>query len=336
MHDNIAPIREVENISKDQFHNEIVPLDQPVVIRSHADNWPAVAAGREDAQIFSKYLKQFNANQGVYTIAGEPSIAGRFFYNPDLRGVNFQRANVNFTSVLDQLLALANSPNPHAIAVQSASVRDTLPKFDIENPMSLLDATVEPTFWLGNRAVVAPHYDVSDNLAIVVHGRRKFTLFPPDQVANLYVGPALDSPGGVPISLVEMGAPDFDRFPNYRLALEAATSATLQPGDAIFIPSPWWHAVESLDPLNMLVNYWWGDATEHNVSANNSMMLAMLTISNMSAKKRASWKHYFDYYVFRHSGDPAEHLPEDLHDILTNLTPEQTEGLLKFLKNKLS
>lgn len=335
MHEKIKPIKEFNELSRNQFERDILPQDEPIVIRSLAKEWPAVAAGRGNATEFVSYLKQFDANQSVYTIAGEPSIAGRFFYNPDLRGVNFKRANVHFKSVLDQLLALRKSPQPHAIAIQSASVRDTLPKFAAENAITLLDATIEPTFWLGNKAVVAPHYDVSDNLAIVVHGRRKFTLFPPEEVSNLYVGPALDSPGGVPISLVDLNEPDFERFPNYREALAAAQSATLLPGDAIFIPSPWWHAVESLDPLNMLVNYWWGDSPAHSVSANNSMMLAMLTISNLDANKRASWKHFFDYYVFKQTGDPATHLPPDLHDILTTLTPDQTQALLNFLKSKL-
>ena len=38
-----------------------------------------------------------------------------------------------------------------------------------------------------------------------------------------------------------------------------AFSAELQPGDAIFIPSLWWHQVESLSAVNGLVNYWWTD-----------------------------------------------------------------------------
>jgi hypothetical protein len=66
------------------------------------------------------------------------------------------------------------------------------------------------------------------------------------------------------------------------------------------------------------------------------MMHAMLTISNMSAKKRESWRHFFDYYVFRQSGDPADHLPEDLNDILTTLSDEQLKMLLNFLKSKLN
>ena len=62
--------------------------------------------------------------------------------------------------------------------------------------------------WLGNRAIVAPHYDIHDNLACVVAGRRKFNLFPPEQIENLYPGPTLVTPGGVPVSMVDLNQPD--------------------------------------------------------------------------------------------------------------------------------
>ena len=37
-------------------------------------------------------------------------------------------------------------------------------------------------------------------------------------------------------------------------ALAVAHEAELGPGDAIFIPMDWYHHVEALEPLNMLVN----------------------------------------------------------------------------------
>ena len=69
--------------------------------------------------------------------------------------------------------------------------------------------------------------------------------FPPDQVANLYGAVDL-TPAGQAISLVDTRKPDLEKHPDFRHAMMQAFSAELQPGDAIFIPSLWWHQVESL------------------------------------------------------------------------------------------
>ena len=332
----LLKIQEWENVGFDQFHNEIVQLGQPAVLRSLVGDWPMVKAAQLSQHKAVDYLKSFDNKTPLYTIVGEPGINRRFFYRDDLRGVNFQRTQATLTTVLDQLLALEAKPKPHAIAIQAASVRDALPGFDQQNTLTLLDQSVAPTMWLGNRAIVAPHFDVHENIACVVAGKRKFTLFPPDQIANLYVGPTLDAPGGVPISMVDLQNPDLDRFPKFSQALSIAQQALLEPGDGIFIPSPWWHAVESLDSINVLINYWWGGLTEGSLSPNHSLMHSMLTIAKLSPAQRESWRHFFDYFVFQTSGDPAAHLPTDLHDIVTTLSPAQRESVYKFLKEKLS
>ena len=176
----------------------------------------------------------------------------------------------------------------------------------------------------GNKGRVSPHYDVHRNLACVMAGRREFTLFPPDQIENLYPGPVLDAPGGVPISLVDAQNPDLEKFPRYADALAAAQQAVLEPGDAIYIPSLWWHGVRSLEPFNVLVNYWWGGYSESGISPNDSMLHAMLSLAKLDEAQRDAWRSYFDYYVFGSRIDPAEHLPADLQDIATSLSPDQS------------
>ncbi|WP_204333426.1 cupin-like domain-containing protein, partial [Proteus mirabilis] len=84
-----------------------------------------------------------------------------------------------------------------------------------------------------NRTSISTHFDASDNIACVAAGRRRFTLFPPDQTANLYIGPLDHNVAGQPLSMVDMATPDFARFPRFREALAAARTAELEPGDAI-------------------------------------------------------------------------------------------------------
>ncbi len=82
-----------------------------------------------------------------------------------------------------------------AMAVQSEDIAELLPQFAAENRLALVRG-VRPRIWIGNRIRVAPHYDLKENVACCVAGRRRFTLFPPDQLANLYPGPFELTPGG--------------------------------------------------------------------------------------------------------------------------------------------
>lgn len=328
-------ITEWQHVDFDKFHNEIVPSKQPAVIRSLVGDWPAVVTSKSDSATTCRYLEGLDAGQPVYTIAAPPEADGRFFYRDDLQSVNFNRGQIQLPQVLAKLLDNMDVSEPHSIAVQALEVRDSLPEFEANNPMPLMNAEVRPTMWIGNKGRVSPHYDVHRNLACVLAGRREFTLFPPDQIENLYLGPVLDAPGGVPISLVDVQNPDFEKFPRYVAAQAAAQQSILEPGDAIYIPSLWWHGVASLEPLNVLVNYWWGGYTDSGISPNDSLLHAMLSIAALDESQRAAWRSYFDYYVFGSDVDPAEHLPKDLHDIVTSLSPEQSISVREFLAQRL-
>src|SRR5258708_27194552 len=95
------------------------------------------------------------------------------------------------------------------------------------------------------------------------------------------------------MSLVSLRNPDFERYPKFREALAAAHAGELGPGDAIFIPPLWWHHVESLEPFNLLVNYWWraaagvATATE---SAFDSLIHTILNLRSLPPATREAWR----------------------------------------------
>lgn len=328
-------IAEWQDVDVETFHNEVVSANKPAVIRSLVADWPAVRQSRSSTAATCQYLEGLDIGKLVYTIAAPPGACGRFFYSDDLQGLNFKRGQIPLAQVLAQLLASENEPETHSIAVQALDVREALPEFERQNPARLIDGAVAPTMWIGTKGLVAPHYDVHRNLACVVAGKRQFILFPPGQIANLYPGPMLNAPGGVPISMVDVWNPDFDRFPRYSEALEVAQEAVLEPGDAIYIPSVWWHGVASLERVNVLVNYWWGGATGSGVSPNDSLLHGMLAISKLDDSQRQAWRDFFDFYVFRNGEDPAAHLPDGIKDIVTDPSAEQTKSVREFLSQNL-
>ena len=145
----------------------------------------------------------------------------------------------------------------------------------------------------------------------------------------------LSSPGGVPTSSVNIREPDASRHPRYAEAAASAKQATLKPGDAIYIPSLWWHAVESLDTLNLLANYWFSRDEARALSLSDCLSHAMLAISHLPRAQRARWKRYFDHLVFRLDEDPAAHLPGDLEDLLSTPGFDQRETIIRRIVTNL-
>jgi hypothetical protein len=223
---------------------------------------------------------------------------------------------------LDRLRRDRENPRPYAIAVQSEEVPTLLPGFEKENRTDLVDPNVVPRAWIGNRIRVAPHYDLMENVGVVVAGRRRFMLFPPEQLKNLYVGPFELTPAGTPVSLVDTHDPDFRQFPRFKDALAHVQVAELEPGDAIYIPFHWWHGVDSLEPVNLFINYWWNEARADAGSPYDALLHALYAIKTLPADQREVWRMVFDHYVFALGGDPIEHLPEAARGMLGPPTPE--------------
>lgn len=329
-----APIREYPRAGTAEFA-KIREIGQPAVFRGLAAEWPSVQASRQGDDAFVAYLKRFRTERRLGAIMGPPEIGGRFFYNEDATQLNFQRGVTPLQPFLDRLLRDRDKTAPHALAIQSEIVADALPGFEAENRIELLQPTVQPRAWIGNRIRVAPHYDLYENIGIVVAGRRRFTLFPPEQLPNLYAGPLELTPAGTPVSLVDLDAPDLDRFPRFRDAMAAAQGALLEPGDAIYIPYHWWHGVDSLDAVNLFINYWWNDAPPERGSPYDALIFGLFAFKALPPEQRAVWRHVFDHYVFQANGDPAEHLPQQARGVLGQPTPALMERIRNTLKMML-
>lgn len=332
----MTPIREYDAIDRAQFDAEVRMLRQPAVFKGLGRDWPAVIAAREGADAAVGYLKRFSHAKSVNAIVGEPDIEGRFFYTPDLKALNFTRGMSPLDPFLDRLLRDRDVARPYAMAVQSIAAEELLPGFTADNHCDLIDRDVVPRLWLGNAIRVAAHYDLMENIGIVIAGSRRFTLFPPEQVTNLYMGPLELTPAGTPVSLVDLAAPDLSRFPRFAEALEAAQVTTLEPGDAIYIPFHWWHAVDSLEPVNMFMNYWWNPAPKGMGNPYDTLLHALFSIRTLPEDQRAVWRTMFDHLIFRTGGDPVAHLPIDVQGVLGPVDADHAAMMRATLVQSLS
>ena len=316
-----ARTAEWSNVDARIFREQIVPADRPAVLKGLLRDWPAVQAGKKSPQMLCDYLKSFDGGRMVQTALGPASIKGRLFYRDDMTGFNFERVSEPFQAALARILEHREDPNPPAVYAGAVSNAECFPGFQQQNNLDLVDASVVSRIWASNRVTAPTHYDMSDNIACVVSGHRRFTFFPPDQLANLYVGPLEFTPAGQPTSMVNVAAPDLVRYPRFAQALAVAEVAELEPGDAVFIPNLWWHNVESLDPFNILVNYWWFDGSRGAGSPFAALIYGVLALSDLPESRRQDWRRMFDHYVFRTNGEPVPHLAEEHRGLLGRMTP---------------
>ena len=321
-----APVREFTGLDDAAVREQVLASQRPAVLRGWVRDWPAVHAGARAPDSLLQYFKRFDVGTEVDAILMPPEEQGRLSYNATMSGFNFIRNRLPIAAVAEQIVRYANFERPPSVAVQSALIRDCLPGFAAENRLTVLPETVLPRLWLGNAITTPTHLDEWHNIGCVISGRRRFTLFPPEQVSNLYVGPLDFAPTGVPMSLVALHAPDLDRYPRFREAWAAAMSAELSAGDAIYIPPLWWHHVESLDKMNALVNFWWhGQAGESAGGASSflSLLHAVLSVRQLAPETREAWRALFDHYVFGPQPDVTAHIPLERRGVLGDLSNEE-------------
>ncbi|MEO1661144.1 MAG: cupin-like domain-containing protein [Pseudomonadota bacterium] len=332
---NPRPLAELNNVSRTLFDQEVRRAGQPVILRGLVKDWPAVAAALDGPEKIADHLRSLDVGAKVPAFIAPPEVRGRYFYAPDMRGFNFEVREVPFRALVDKLLEQLEASAPMGIYAGASPTTQTLPTFSNHNQMSLVEDHVVPKVWVGNSAQVAPHFDISDNIACVVSGVRRFVVFPPEQISNLYVGPIDYNMAGQPASLVDLNAIDLLKFPKFERAIESAMIAELHPGDALYMPSLWWHFVESAGPFNVLVNYWF-DTLRHG-SPMNVLALALLVLRDLPDSDRAAWRSVFDHYVFGETaGASATHIPPEFRGVLGEPSQERDQKIKAFLATQLA
>lgn len=309
---------------------------EPLLLRGLVAHWPIVEAARESQAAVDSYLRRFYTTATVNAVYGRPEDHGRLFYSEDLAELNFRAVRVRLDKVLDDLRAQSHVAEPAGVYVGSTTLDTALPGFRSENDIRIEGADPLVSIWLGNRSRIAAHYDLPENIACCAAGRRRFILFPPGEIANLYPGPIDFTPAGQVISMVDFGEPDFGKFPRFRRALERAQVAELEPGDAVYVPSMWWHHVEGLDRLNVLINYWWRRSPGYMDTPANALDYALLTLRDLPRAEREAWRAIFNYYVFDFDEDAVAHIPESRRGLLGPMDAGKARRLRAQLLNRLN
>jgi hypothetical protein len=336
MLENMQPIKTLEGVSPDAIPQAVLASTVPLVLKGLVKNWPIVTAAEQSVEAGFNYLCQFYNGELANTAIGDNDNKGAIFYNEDFSGFSYERARSSLTGAYHNIKNLHESGSSRVYYVDSAPVDMYLPGFSTHNNLDLGPVTPRVSIWMGNKTIVSAHHDVPDNIACVVIGRRRFVLFPPDQLKNLYIGPLDFNPAGQAISMVDLHNPDFEKYPRYREALAHAQIAELESGDAIYIPSMWWHHVEGLMPFNLMVNFWWTGFPSYSGSPQDAFTHALMNIRSLPADERQHWKNLFDYYIFDSSPENFAHIPQQKMGMLGDMDETTVRRIRSQLLNRLN
>ena len=98
--DALAPIAEWAAPSPDQFRVEILPGEQPAVLRDIARHWPLVSAARHDIREAMALLEACASTHETGVLRTDPTEEGRFHYSKDGQSFNFIRGRGNVAGIL--------------------------------------------------------------------------------------------------------------------------------------------------------------------------------------------------------------------------------------------
>ena len=308
---------------------------EPFVLRGLVADWPLVEAGKRSARDARRYLLGHARERPFKVSIGPPGHDGRLFYDAEME-MNFRIGSGKLADIfagIDKAEELEEDRTVYLASIDIPSHFDGLAE---ANPIDLGDRDPLKSIWIGTRTKIAAHNDFPDNLACCAVGRRRFTLFPPGAFRNLYLGPIDNTPAGRVVSMVDFDAPDLAAHPRFVDAMAEAQTVELEPGDAIFIPSMWWHHVEGLADFNILVNYWWRRTPAWLGQPQAALHHAILAIRDLPAEDKAIWRDQFDHYVFDNDDRVTDHIPETARSVLAPLTSESAGRLRAFLLRALS
>lgn len=312
---------------------------QPVVIKGLVRDWPLARAGSPGKA--ADYLKSFYQGKPIVAFVARSELQGRFGYTRDATQLDFKSDRGLLDEYLDRILAHLDDDQAPSIYIGSTDVDRFLPGFRAENDLVLnhgMFAANPPLVgaWIGNRTTALAHHDMSNNIACCLVGRRRFALFPPEQVENLYPGPLEPTPGGQVVTMTNIDAPDFERFPRLRDALAAGEIAELEAGDALFYPAMWWHQVNALDAFNVMINYWWNTSPLYMDTPQNALLHALLCLRDRPEQEKRAWRAMFDYYVFGPADRAGAHLPEAARGNLGSMDEMKARRLRAYLLQRLN
>lgn len=271
---------EIAHIDRDNTHalDTYIDKSEPVIISDYAELWPALRKWSRDF---------FEHSLGHVPVTYRISAS---CMHPDLSPGTVDNVRTE-TGTIASFLHQVSGDIPTSERVKYYLTGDGNTMTILRDGQynrhlrTLLDDITLPTlitpqdikvigFWLspeGTRSWL--HYDSGGvhNLNVQIMGRKRVTLFSPNELHRLYPFP-LRSSRAFNFSRVNVEEPDYTKYPLFADA--AHMEGVLGPGDCLFLPAFWFHTFKGEGELNSNINFWW--ASEHPEPSVTALRSALL------------------------------------------------------------
>lgn len=239
----IEKLRSLDNINEKIFIEDYFHKNQAFYIKGGAKTFPALAKWSDS------YLKS-TLSQKEAKLAFSPSKV--FNFNKDL-GKALEFSQVNMAEAIDKVSQATESGHYYIL---KQSIQSDLPELLEDVPLPTWAESINNRYqaylWFGQASNTAQlHFDMPNNIFIQVRGRKKVRLCSPEQSALLY--PVQGSMSSVS-QILDIDNCDLEKFSTLKDA--KFLEFVLEPGDLMFIPTGWWHQVNSLETA-ISVSFWW-------------------------------------------------------------------------------
>lgn len=223
------------------FEN-LLRIHQPFIIKDFSVHWPAFGLWDLDYLIKKEGDSKIWVRDGLGVKQTIETISFRKFAGY-IKDTAINTASQNLYLVLSRIMS-----HPKARTVQLPGLLQ-----DIILPSFIpINRLWEINLWVGacgNRSKL--HFDPEENLLVPIRGVKKLILIKRSETPNVYQ----NLEGNILESKVDVFNLDRRAFP--KIDAVSYHQITLEPGEALYIPSGWWHAVESSIEVNISLNFWW-------------------------------------------------------------------------------
>lgn len=334
--------REVYGVNFSDANIEAILADgEPCILKGALSKHALVIAGQESNECAMEYLQTYANDRPALCYTTVPDADGRLFYNDNKDGFNFSISQVPMRVFFESLRRESAAKSGTGLYIGSAELTDHFPELIGGSGLKLPGKAFESYIprigiWLGNRTTASAHYDVSNNVAACLVGKRRFTLLPPGRPEAFGLGPLEPTPGGQTISMLDVRDPDLSQFPEAKALEGIAEEAVIEAGDVLIYPSMWWHQVEALDDFNVMVNYWWNELPAYIDDPMATLLHGILSLRDRPVTEKEAWRELFDYYVFGDPAVPRKNLPDHAWGALAPMDEMISRRLRKQVMRKIN